>query len=661
MDPITMMVASVGMQFFNNYANNEKNKEIQAQQREFQKAAQIHDFERMRKAQSEAARLSLELEEEVHNERIKDIEDSYDVWLKNLAHSFTINNWPLNVLPFVMKGESFGSLFSGTSKSINMHCILTPSNCEWFNQYFYDDLDLRIEAEMNNNWNSQTTHPIVYYGGAWNRRKRNTPTGPIIPENINLVDIALLENQLKQFPTMVITPYFDPYLHFRVKLWGMGKNSNIPFRIDIPYGDIEPSKRIFSHDYSKDNKLEDTDDLFNTTMEEMVPYISNLIGFVADKYFWSMYHVAPLLPLVFKKQHYTIGIQDTIKEYYVSEFVDYTQKVSFGVFDSMNFLESTKDFVRKDNFLKMLDSQVTAMRSQSEIQVSDIRKILECSELFDTRKYDRVLDELCKQQVEELEIREGLGTSYDDICSFVENTSKEALLPRYFVLCVWNPDVIIGTFCDDGFRECIFHKANNIRFFVLVNNKLNRDNIKSLDVKFYYIDLLNNFEINTFIMEKKARPSFKERLGHRLVANGMRLLEEEQERVANLKNDDPWGDKPKQTPHVDEIENIVSYFIKGVNNQEIKFERIDDDMSMKRVLDWLDSLMDSSVIGKNQVYVVKGKYVEKNKILYCSFLAYNDHFNIEDSEKCCFICDWESNEMRQLFNGKAIYVIPFED
>ena len=28
-DPITMMVASIGMQFFNNYANSKKNEEIQ--------------------------------------------------------------------------------------------------------------------------------------------------------------------------------------------------------------------------------------------------------------------------------------------------------------------------------------------------------------------------------------------------------------------------------------------------------------------------------------------------------------------------------------------------------------------------------------------------------------------------------------------------------
>ena len=184
MDPVTMMVASIGMQFFNNYANNKKNKEIQTQQREFQIAAQLHDFERMRKAQSEAAKLAMELEVDLHNDRIKDIESSYDIWLENLAHSFTINNWPLNVLPFIMKGESFGSLITGTSKSISMHCILTPSNCDWFNEYFYDDLDMRVEAAMNNNWNAQSTHPIVYYGGGWNKRVKKTPTAPAIPESL---------------------------------------------------------------------------------------------------------------------------------------------------------------------------------------------------------------------------------------------------------------------------------------------------------------------------------------------------------------------------------------------------------------------------------------------------------------------------------------------
>lgn len=304
MDPVTMMVASIGMQFFNNYANNEKNKKIQEQQREFQKAAAVHDFERMRKAQAAAAQLALELEAEVHQERVKDIENSYNIFLKNIAHSFTISDWPLNVLPFIMKGESFGSLIGDTSKSICMHCIFTPSNCQWFNEYFYDDLDLRIEAEMNNNWNAQSTHSVVYYGGGWNRRQ-NKPNGTSIPSLIDLDDIDLLKNELRQFPTMVITPYFDPYLYFRIQLWGMGdldENLNLQkkmLRVDIPFGNVDVSKRIFSCDYNKNKKEELTDDYFNTTMEELVPYLTCLIGFVADKYFWSIYGESALLPQIF--------------------------------------------------------------------------------------------------------------------------------------------------------------------------------------------------------------------------------------------------------------------------------------------------------------------------------------------------------------------------
>lgn len=294
-DPITMMVASIGMQFFNNYANSKKNSEIQKKQREFQKAAAEHDFERMRKLQAESAKLALELEAEVHKERVEDINSNYDALLENFAHSFAIQNWPLNVLPFIMKGESFGSLFNGTTQSVNMHCIFTPSNCDWFNEMFYDDIDLRLEAEMNNNWNAQSTHPIVYYGGGWSRR--SLKHGVSQPNPIDLDDIELLRTKLKNVPVLVVTPYFDPWLHFRVRLWGMGKDCDMPYRIDIPHGDdVEISKRIFSYDYNKDIKEDMSDDFSNTTIEEFVPYLESLIGFVADKYFWGMYGIVPKLP-----------------------------------------------------------------------------------------------------------------------------------------------------------------------------------------------------------------------------------------------------------------------------------------------------------------------------------------------------------------------------
>ena len=335
-----MMVASIGMQFFNNYANSKKNEEIQEKQREFQRAAAEHDFERMRKLQAESAKLALELEAEVHKERVEDINNNYDALLDNFAHSFAIQNWPLNVLPFVMKGESFGTLFNGTTQSVNLHCMLTPSNCEWFNREFYDDIDLRLEAEMNNKWNAQTTHPIVYYGGAWNRRSMNR--GISVPNVVDLDDIELLRVKLKDVPVVVITPYFDPWLHFKVKLWGMGRDSEAPYRIDIPHGNnIEYSQRIFSYDYHKE-QTELTEDFENTTIEEFVPYLECLIGFIADKYFWSMYHIVPLTPTYIASKE-TLRFPSDIRNLYLSEVEskeDYRTDTLYDIERRLEFIES---------------------------------------------------------------------------------------------------------------------------------------------------------------------------------------------------------------------------------------------------------------------------------------------------------------------------------
>lgn len=339
-----MMVASIGMQFFNNYANSKKNEEIQEKQREFQRAAAEHDFERMRKLQTESAKLALELEAEVHKERVEDINSNYDTLLDNFAHSFAIQNWPLNVLPFVMKGESFGTLFNGT-KSINLHCILTPSNCDWFNKNFYDDIDLRLEAEMNNNWNAQSTHPVVYYGGAWNRR--SMVKGISVPNIVDLDDIELLRVKLKDVPVVVITPYFDPWLHFKVKLWGMGKDSDAPYRIDIPHGnDIDYSQRIFSYDYHKD-QTELTEDFENTTIEEFVPYLECLIGFIADKYFWSMYHIVPLTPTYIASKE-TLRFPSDIRKLYLSEVESKEESRTDTLYDierRLEYIESLSVFL----------------------------------------------------------------------------------------------------------------------------------------------------------------------------------------------------------------------------------------------------------------------------------------------------------------------------
>lgn len=655
MDPITMMVASIGMQFFNNYANSKKNEEIQEKQREFQRAAAEHDFERMRKFQTESAKLALELESEVHKERVEDINSNYDALLDNFAHSFAIQNWPLNVLPFVMKGESFGTLFNGT-KSINLHCILTPSNCDWFNKNFYDDIDLRLEAEMNNNWNAQSTHPIVYYGGAWNRR--SMVKGISVPNIVDLDDIELLRVKLKDVPVVVITPYFDPWLHFKVKLWGMGKDSDAPYRIDIPHGDeVEFSQRIFSYDYNKD-EVDITEDFENTTVEEFVPYLECLIGFIADKYFWSMYKIPPIL----QKMNVVQAFKRITSENNVKNFISYTNDARFEIDKSIRYLYAIQNTIPQKVYDELNDYQIAAIGKNKNINIHDIEILSEFASLTNKRnEYSSIIDSFSKRFFEELEVIENVDMSYETICGLIEQLKNDALYPQYFIFCKWNDDAIIGAFYTDTLEECIYERSNTITYFAFLKKEINNISCDRKGEAFYSLDLKDNYNLNLFNMKTdKKRLSLRERVACKLEENAKRLRGYCERTSQARTNSDPWGeDSPKK--NMDELESILAYFVSGVDNGDIAFKKMGNSMSISCILNWLDTIDDDSVNGNNQVYVIRGIYAEKNKVLYCVFLAQNDQFLLKNTSKYCFICDSEPDEMKQLFNGKSIYVIPFEN
>ena len=655
MDAITMMVASIGMQFFNNYANSKKNEEIQEKQREFQRAAAEHDFERMRKLQTESAKLALELESEVHKERVEDINSNYDALLDNFAHSFAIQNWPLNVLPFVMKGESFGTLFNGT-KSINLHCILTPSNCDWFNKNFYDDIDLRLEAEMNNNWNAQSTHPIVYYGGAWNRR--SMVKGISVPNIVDLDDIELLRVKLKDVPVVVITPYFDPWLHFKVKLWGMGKDSDAPYRIDIPHGDeVEFSQRIFSYDYNKD-EVDITEDFENTTVEEFVPYLECLIGFIADKYFWSMYKIPPIL----QKMNVVQAFKRITSENNVKYFISYTNDARFEIDKSIRYLYAIQNTIPQKVYDELNDYQIAAIGKNKNINIHDIEILSEFASLTNKRnEYSSIIDSFSKRFFEELEVIENVDMSYETICGLIEQLKNDALYPQYFIFCKWNDDAIIGAFYTDTLEECIYERSNTITYFAFLKKEINNISCDRKGEAFYSLDLKDNYNLNLFNMKTdKKRLSLRERVACKLEENAKRLRGYCERTSQARTNSDPWGeDSPKK--NMDELESILAYFVSGVDNGDIAFKKMGNSMSISCILNWLDTIDDDSVNGNNQVYVIRGIYAEKNKVLYCVFLAQNDQFLLKNTSKYCFICDSEPDEMKQLFNGKSIYVIPFEN
>lgn len=669
MDPVTMMVASIGMQFFNNYANNEKNKKIQEQQREFQKAAAVHDFERMRKAQAAAAQLALELEAEVHQERVEDIENSYNIFLKNIAHSFTISDWPLNVLPFIMKGESFGSLIGDTSKSICMHCIFTPSNCQWFNEYFYDDLDLRIEAEMNNNWNAQSTHSVVYYGGGWNRRQ-NKPNGTSIPSLIDLDDIDLLKNELRQFPTMVITPYFSPYLYFRVQLWGMGKDSETPFKIDISHGDLDSNARIFSYDYNKDEQFELTDDLFNTTMEEIVPYVTSLIGFVADKYFWSMYGLSPILPRLLRS-YPSLRLINSYRNKYDSLVESNSSQVS--ITEAVKHLELLKGVSEFSN--------VTSYKNKI------IQYFVDFCYSFSLSKNIQDCIDFCAQDfylrpllLKFLDILPEFNTDYiinwieqtkrinspepdDYICYEVDNTSLEIInelinqehtnfyKPEIFCFAVWNQNAIIGEFLSNSYARCSCNKLHH-RFFVL--HKGNDFTRPSEELEIYEINIFT-LKLKTMSTKKQqVVADLRKRFGNILIKHGQRLAQDDSPMESPGKS--PWG--PSQVKSETTFEDVINFFAKSIDDGTVDSMYVEHDMSISLVLDWLDSL---SLQDENKLYLIRGFVKVHNCFVYCAVLAKDNKLFLENSPLKCFITQNESDEMKELFGNSNVYIIPFTD
>lgn len=368
-DPLslTMMLGSIGLQFFTNEKNNKKARELQESQKEYQEAAQQKQFDRMRQLQAEQAKLAMELEEDIHRERMLEIEKDYDEVLDRLIDNFALQNWPLNVLPFIMKGESYGSLIRGGSRTLAMHCILTPSNCSNFNKQVYKEIDFRLEAEVNTHWNTQSEHPVVYYGGAW--KKINTS------EDELLTDIQLLRSQIKSVPCILLTPYFyDNGLIFRITMWGMGDDKTT-FSITPPEG-LFSYEKYYKKGLSYEYTEEYGDDLYITTIEEFVQYLENLIGAVADKYFWSMYHIVPILPSL-NIENKERNLQD-IKTVYIEEVTSFQNDDIYSLEDvknRLNYYCSIRNYLSSEQCNK-IESELISISNNLLQEIDDKTKIL---------------------------------------------------------------------------------------------------------------------------------------------------------------------------------------------------------------------------------------------------------------------------------------------
>ena len=285
---ITMIIANVGLQIYNNWCGSRQNAALQQKREEFERAAKDRNTEHMWRLMREGQELTLQLEKEKHADRLNELKDEVDHLLEKLTYETTISNWPLKVLPIVMKNQAFGNLLANQEENIAMHVIFTRSNYDKFNKLVYPVVEKQLEQYCDKHWSTVTDHPILFYSGAW--KSMSSPTD---------VQVTAMREELKNLPTMLITPFFRPgdgKLVFQLHMWGVGLNSSD--RFDVPEIEPKSDEFHFQRTYTNQQDYEDEIGLLDEIVEDLVPYLECMIGYMADTYFWASSGLAPHLPML---------------------------------------------------------------------------------------------------------------------------------------------------------------------------------------------------------------------------------------------------------------------------------------------------------------------------------------------------------------------------
>lgn len=281
---ITMILANVGLQIYNNWCGSRQNAALQQKREEFERAAKERNTEHMWRFLREGQEMALQLENEKHADRLKELKDEVDHLLEKLTYETTISNWPLKVLPIVMKNQAFGNFLANQEENVAMHVIFTRSNHDKFNKLVYPVVEKQLEQYCDKHWSTMTDHPILFYSGAWK---------PVV--NPTDVQVTAMREELKNLPTLLITPFFRPNdgkLVFQLHMWGVGTNSTDKFNVP----EIEPTD--FQRTFTNQDDYDNEEGLLEEIVEDLVPYLECMIGYMADTYFWSSAGLAPHLPLL---------------------------------------------------------------------------------------------------------------------------------------------------------------------------------------------------------------------------------------------------------------------------------------------------------------------------------------------------------------------------
>ena len=675
---ITMVLANVGLQIYNNWCGSRQNEQLRQKREEFEQAALERNTQRMWQIMREGQALTQDLEEQKHQQRLKDLQGEVDNLLHSIAYSATIKNWPLNVLPIVMKNQALGNLLAQQEEAIALHCILTPSNSYSFNTSVFPLIEEALETYCNQHWNIASDHPILFYSGAW---KSNThPTE---------VQIASMRTALSNLPTLLITPEFRPTdgkLVFQVRTWGVGTSSSDEFSIP----EIEPTK--FQRDYTSSLDYAHDSELASEVFEDLVPYLQCLIGYMTDTYFWSSLGKSPVLPrLLTDGSINTDGMKYLVKEYKESydslygAFNKHRKKNTFSKNHIFNLAEGCIFLLNdKKEQTKLLEKTFFSLCSfDFEYHIQKWDDIWTCIEdknvdfedysfVFlknisllrnlgnnvgaSSDRLNKIYSKLNKISKEQLEFFQVDNINLNSIVDFARHKKDEAINPLYYVFIIWNSQILIGTFCSESMTTCIYSRGQTARYFVIRQQLASGDNVSySVDNWngwYYIINLQNNktSKMKKENFETQFGKSF-ERIGKGLgrIVDG---FNSEKEQVTN----DLWGDTIDCKTCESGIDKIVSYFIANAG-KSIPAERVEN-MEMKKVLDWVDN---NVVPFADKVYIVKGLNAKYKKHVFCVFFGAGGKILLKDENpRICFITSEYNEEMANTFGNNEICEIPLK-
>lgn len=678
-----MVLTNVGLQLFNNWRNTQTSDEMRRKQQEFQRAAQDRNHDRMMQLLREGQALQEQWETENHEQRIKNINDDFDNLIKRTFHSQALQSWPLSVLPMVMKNQSLGSFRTQSDENIALHVILTPSNSDTFNATVFSQIELGVEAFCNRHWNNLSQHPIIFYGGAWKSKTSPEQT-----------EIDQLKADLTHLPILMITPFFTPdsgKLVFNINMWGMGKRqtnrNDEQFDINSTEMVIQPTEQEFSYYnlYALDTNY--GNELTDVTIEEFVPYLQCMIGYLADVYFWSAHNHTPILPTLLSigavntngmkyllqsnEQRYMQLLEETEKDSQ-SVTIEEAEKLlalyegNYPFWDENKCeRELEKIFILYANHY--LEKDYSTL---SEIQYDFVSEGFEEESFFPLlfiifskcqlkngqNIFEKnaiawnIINKMCSITKDEYEIFDIPNRSLQYIYHFADIKRFNAIGSKYFAFIVWNANIVIGFFVNNNYRPCVYIKNHSTRNFIF------RSSTK--DIKDNWNENIYLYNLTTKKISKMEKTNFEEQFGRKFerIGRGLGKIVDGVASVESMPHNSIWNDDPKESKSDNSTQKLINYFIANAG-KSVPAERVEN-MTMQTVLDWVD---DHNVALADKVYILRGYSEEHKKYVFCTFFGVNESILVKEGDsRMCFITSQYNEEMKQVFGENNICVIPLK-